>query len=89
MLKLFNIVFKTTTKNKTKNYTKVQDRHSKSKFFYVVRIKLNNNFCADLCAEIAIKNLNNLRLFLRFFKKYEKVPIWQVLRSKVNILQRF
>ena len=80
MLKLLNIVFfKKQQKTKTKHYTKVQDRHSKSEFFYMVRILLNNNFCADLCAEIAKKK--KIKTFLKILQKYEKVPIWQVPRS--------
>ena len=47
------------------------------------------NFCAELWAEIAIKNLGFYFEECFFCQKFEKVPGLTVLHSKVKILRRF
>ena len=64
-------------------------RHSKSEMFPLSKFSLIQ-FFAGICAEIAVKTYKIWKKnFVKMRQKYEKVPVLQVLRSKVKILRRF
>ena len=46
-------------------------------------------FCAELCAEVAIKKIKDFRKHCQMVPKYKREPVFQVPCSKGKILRRF